>query len=147
VYSFLKCVRCKWVDYLEDCPDRCPVCGSRVELGEGSFTNESVSCPIMDYRGKKKKVTVTFNMVEDLFDKIMGKDAEDLFPDEGNRIRVVFMMKAYLWTLLKTFPNMWAKMGVPIHGLKQVMTLRIQDLELPKDIKELNKKQQNPKEP
>lgn len=135
MYTFLKCIRCKWVDYLEDKPNRCPVCGSRVEPGEDVFSNETVQCPIMDYRGQKKKVAVTFSMLEELFNKIMGKDIKNIFPDEGNRLRVTFMMKAYLWTLLKTFPNMWAKMGVPIHGLKQVMALQMQDPDIFKKVK------------
>jgi len=130
VYSFLKCIRCKWVDYLEDNPSRCPVCGSRIVPGGEVFASETVSCPIMDYRGQKKKVSVTFEMMEDLFNKIMGNDIKVIFTDEGDRCRMTFMMKAYLWTLLKTFPTMWAKMGVAIHGLKQVMTLRMQDPEV-----------------
>jgi len=126
MYSLLKCLRCDWIDYLEDSPIRCPSCGSRTESAENLFAGETINCVIMSVTRKKTKVPVTFEDFTKRFNKLVTeKDMKEISDDEFERVRINLMMKYYIWTMLKRMPQLWLHIVLIVVGLKELMLLRM----------------------
>ena len=104
---------------------RCPKCGSSTEPGEMIFSKETLTCNTINQRRQKIKVFYTFEDMEKIFNEIMGDDIKIMFEDPYYRYKLLFMMKSYVWVLLRNQPQLWQKVDVVILGLKELMTLRM----------------------
>jgi hypothetical protein len=125
MHSFLKCQRCDWVDYLEGNYGRCPECGSRTESVEKLFAGEKITCTIMSMARRKTKVPITFGTFTERFNKIITDiDLDALFATEVDRYKMNFMMRSYIWTILKRQPQLWIHVNLVIKGLKELMILK-----------------------
>ena len=111
-----KCLHCNFIDYLDAKPLRCPKCGSITQRMTNPFEEESIRVKVRSTRSKVRKVKVTFDDASKIVDKIIGTAFKKPLPDPDARIRVIFMVKAYVWILLKLYPQMWLNIDPVVEG-------------------------------
>lgn len=124
-----KCDHCAWIDYLDldrENKSRCPECGSSIIKIPNPFVGEEIEVEILDYRRQKNSATIKFEAFEDRFDRVIGSLLKDTFPVLAKRHRVEFLMKVYIWTLLKSAPILWGSINTHIDDLKELMILKTQ---------------------
>ena len=123
--QLIKCSHCDFIDYLNKGFNRCPKCGSSCNRIESQFEEEFVSLKTPGVDGKSRVTQVTFLMMEDQFNSIMGKDIESIIKDEFKKDNMLFMAKVYVWLLLKKQPQLWLNIDMVVSGLKEIFTLRV----------------------
>lgn len=121
-----RCTHCEWIDYLDKRVLRCPKCGSPVKAGRLPFVDEDITVNVMTTSMKKKKMTVKFTDLEKILMGIVGNNFDNLIPEEIYRQRVLFLIKAYVWILLKRCPQLWLDIDHVIRGLVELMYIRIE---------------------
>ena len=52
---------------------------------------------------------------------------DEVFPAPEIRRRIVLMMKAYLWIMVKDAPALWTIMITHVEGLVELMTLKVRE--------------------
>jgi len=123
--ELIKCAHCDFIDYLDKDPGRCPKCGSTCSRVESEFEDQSIMIKVQNTDGQWTKMQVTFLNMEKQFNSIMGKCLKDIIKDEFKRSNILFMMKIYIWLMLKKQPELWLSIDMVISGLKEIFTLRI----------------------
>lgn len=123
----IKCKHCDYVEYRDKGgpPKRCPKCGSPAELVKSPYDVESIKVSVMDTRAQVKKVTVTFHDLGAIVNNIIGGSLNKDIPVEHLRQRVMYMIKVYLWLLLKKAPQLWLHIDMAINGVKELMLLKL----------------------
>jgi len=124
--NIVKCTHCYYLDYLDTNPKQCPKCGSLTEKMENPFEKESIKVQITNTRLKKYKIDVTFAETAKIVDNIISHPLKGVIADDGTRKRIIFMIKAYTWLLLKAEPQLWTKIDIVVNGIRELMTLRIE---------------------
>jgi len=123
-YEFIKCDHCQWIDYLNKQPKRCPKCGSGVDkVNFTLFDHESITLDMQNTRAEWHKLTVTFREFSKRFEAIMGDELKNQMPNEAAKNRMEFMIKVYVWILLKYAPYLWTYIDIPISGLKEIVLM------------------------
>lgn len=123
----LKCNHCDFVEYRDkgNPPTRCPKCGSSTQTVKSPYDMESIQVNVMDTRAKVKKVTVTFHDLGSIVNNIIGYSLNKDVPVEHLRQRVMYMIKVYLWILLKKEPQLWLSIDTAVNGIKELMLLKL----------------------
>lgn len=123
----VKCSHCDYVEYLEkgNPISRCPKCGSPAGEVKSPFETESVKVRVMNTRGQMNNITVTFHDLGSIVNNIIGKSLDEDIPLEHKRQRVLYMIKVYLWILLKNAPDLWLNIDTAVNGIKELMLLKI----------------------
>jgi len=125
MHALLRCPRCDWIDHSEGNYKRCPECGSRTESAENLFAGEIITCVVKSMRGTKNKVPVTFEGLTERFNKIVtDTDLTGIFDEGPGKDKINFMMRAYIWRMLKRQPQLWQHITLVIKGLKELMVLK-----------------------
>jgi hypothetical protein len=120
-----KCVHCDFIDYRDGEPQGCPDCGSKVTKLDSPFKGDKITYKVMNMRSQWTDTEITFEKAERFCDSIIDKSLNEAIPDEYIRRRVIFMIKAYAWMLLKKYPQMWADMTLLVSGMTQILTLKV----------------------
>jgi hypothetical protein len=123
----LKCKHCDYVEYRDKGgpPKRCPKCGSPTETVKSPYDMETIQVNVMDTRAKVKKVTVTFHDLGAIVNNIIGGSLNRDIPAEHLRQRVIYMIKVYLWILLREAPQLWLHIDTAVNGIKELMLLKL----------------------
>jgi hypothetical protein len=123
----VKCSHCDFVAYREigNPPKRCPKCGSPAEKVKSPYDTETITVSVMDTRAKVKNVTVTFHDLGSIVNNIIGISLNNDIPAEHLRQRVLYMVKVYLWILLKKAPQLWLHIDTAINGVKELLLLKL----------------------
>lgn len=123
----LKCNHCDFVEYRDNGNQatRCPKCGSRAEKVKSPYDTESILVVIQDTRGQKKKVTVTFHELGRLVNSVVDTSLNKDIPVKHLRDRVLYMVKVYLWILLKKAPQLWLHVDTAVNGIKELLLLKL----------------------
>ena len=125
--NITKCSYCSWIDYLDMENEnliRCPECGGKVIIVDNPFADESIDVHILDYSLQKTPAVIKFDVFEGRFDKLVGGSLSKVFPVPAIRNKVGFLMKTYIWTLLKAVPDLWGAVDIYINDLKELMLLK-----------------------
>jgi len=120
-----KCVHCDFIDYRDGEPNRCPDCGSKTTKLDSPFKGEKIIYKVMDMRSQWSDTEVSFEKADQTCDSMIGKSLDAAIPDEYIRRRVIFMIKAYSWMILKKHPQLWANFNLLISGMIQILTLKV----------------------
>jgi hypothetical protein len=120
-----KCVHCDFIDYRDGEPLRCPECGSKTTKLDSPFKDEKMVYKVMNTRDQLVDSEITFEKADKSTDSIVGKSLDESIPDEYIRRRVIFMIKAYAWMILKKHPQVWNDFNLLISGIVQILTLKI----------------------
>lgn len=123
----VKCSHCDFVEYRDkgNPITRCPKCGSPAGKVKSPYETESIQVNIMDTRAQFKKVTVTFHDLVAIINNIISTSLNEDLPIEHKRQRVLYMIKVYIWILLKKEPQLWLEIDTVINGIKELMLLKI----------------------
>lgn len=121
-----KCVHCDFVDYRSGEPTKCPECGSPTKKLESPFKDEKITYKVTNVANKVLDSEVSFENTERSIDAIIGKSLDESIPNEYIRHRVIFMIKAYAWMLIKKNPQLWSELNMLISGMIQILTLKIE---------------------
>jgi hypothetical protein len=87
------------------------------------FDHESITLDMQNTRAEWHKLTVSFKDFSARFNAIMGNDLKKQFNNDSISNRVEFMIKAYIWILLKYAPSLWTYIDIPISGLKELILM------------------------
>jgi len=120
-----RCAHCEWIDYLDKRVIRCPKCGSPVKAGRLPFIDESITVKVMTTSMKRKDMTVRFTDLEKILMGIVGNNFDNLIQGEIYKERLLFLIKAYVWILLKKHPQLWLDIDHVIRGLVELMYVKI----------------------
>lgn len=126
----VKCVRCDYIDYRDRKPIICPSCGSPTAKVELPFKGESITFKVPDTMDKIVDAPMTFERAEEIFESIIGKRLDKTISNDFTRSRVILMIKAYAWLLVKKQPQLWLDIHTIINGIVEILTLKIEG---PKD--------------
>lgn len=123
----VKCSHCDFVEYRDkgNPITRCPKCGSPAGQVKSPFETESIQVNIMDTRAQWKKVTITFHDLGSIVNNIIGPSLNKEIPIEHKRQRVMYMIKVYLWILIKNAPDLWLQIDTAANGIKELMLLKM----------------------
>jgi predicted nucleic-acid-binding Zn-ribbon protein len=123
----IKCKHCDYVEYIEKggVITRCPKCGSPAAQVKSPYETESIKVKIMDTRGQNRNITVTFHDLVSIVNSIIGTGLNASIPVTHKRERVIYMIKVYLWILLKKSPQLWLDIDTAINGIKELMLLKL----------------------
>ena len=123
----VKCKHCDFVEYRDtgNPPTRCPKCGSPAEKVKSPYDTETIKVSVMDTRARAKNVTVTFHDLGAIVNNIIGISLNEDIPVEHLRLRVMYMMKVYLWILLTKAPQLWLNIDTAVNGIKELMLLKL----------------------
>lgn len=123
----VKCKHCDFVEYRNagNPPTRCPKCGSPAEKVKSPYDTESITVRVMDTRAAVKNVTVTFHDLGAVVNNIIGISLNEDIPIDHLRHRIMYMMKIYLWILLKNEPQLWLHIDTAVNGIKELLLLKL----------------------
>jgi len=123
----VKCKHCDYVDYRDkgNVPSRCPKCGSPAEKVKSPYEIETIKVSVMDTRAQVKQVTVTFHDLGSVVSNIIGCSLDEDIPTEHLRLRVIYMIKVYLWILLNKEPQLWLSIDTATNGIKELILLKL----------------------
>ena len=120
-----KCTHYEWVDYLDQRTPRCPKCGSPVKAGRLPFIDEHINVMVTTTAMKRKQVNVKFTDLEKILVGIVGNNFDSLIPEELPRQRLLFLIKAYVWLLLKKCPQLWLEIDHVVRGIVELLYVKI----------------------
>jgi len=124
--QIVKCDHCDFMDYRSGEPTRCPSCGSKTQKIDLPFKGESITLKIMDMRNNMVDATISFEKAESVIGSIIGKSLDKSITDEYIKHRVIFMVVAYAWVLIKKHPQLWQDIHVLVGGIVEILTLKIE---------------------
>lgn len=122
----VKCVHCDYIDYKDSEPTICPSCGSKTAKVELPFKGDSFVFKVPDMRDRIVDATVSFEKAEQIIESIVNERLTKTIPDNFTRYRVMLMVKAYAWTLLKKHPQLWLDVITFVGGIVEILTLKIE---------------------
>ena len=123
--EMVKCSHCYYLDYLDEEPKQCPKCGSKTTKLENPFENEVIQVKITTTRRNKRKVDITFDSMARSIDGLVSNPIVGAISNVAIRSRLVFMIKAYTWLLLKLQPQLWLNIDVVVSGITELMILKL----------------------
>jgi hypothetical protein len=124
--QIVKCNHCDFIDYKDGEPGTCPLCGSKTKKLELPFKDESIAVKVMDTNDRWVDSTIPFEKAEKAIDSIIGKSLDKVIVNDYTRHRVILMIKAYTWVLLKKHPQLWLDIHVLVTGITEILTLKIE---------------------
>lgn len=122
----VKCVHCDYINYKDTEPVRCPFCGSITAKLELPFKGESFVFKVPDMRDRIVDSTVTFEEAANIIESIVNEELQKVIQDNFTRYRVIFMIQAYGWLMLKKHPQLWLDIKTFIVGIVEILTLKIE---------------------
>lgn len=108
----VKCGQCDFIEYrIKGAPPKkCPECGCALERVTNPYDTEVI----------KVKVMVTFADLERIVDNIVKLNLKDDLKQE-----VLYMIKIYVWLLLKKAPQLWLDVETIVTGIKELMLCQL----------------------
>lgn len=124
--SLIKCSHCSFLYYGDKGLVKCPSCGAKTNTVESPFAGESIVVKTMDGMRKIVDDTVTFEQAEATCNAMLYNNLNSVIVDETLRNRVIFMLIAYVWTLVKQEPQLWAHRNLLLNGMVEILSLKIE---------------------
>lgn len=108
----VKCGQCEFVEYRVKGtpPKKCPDCGGPISKSINPYESEVI----------RVKISVSFHDLECVINDIVKLNLKDDLREE-----VLYMIKIYVWLLLRKAPQLWLDIETIVGGIKDLMLCQL----------------------